>query len=353
MALRLPRFLARSAAPRPTLRDRLRVATAKILPFRRPVAEAPGTDAGRRAIMLGGAATAAVLPLPAFGGGDGGGSHADAYLITLGQAFADAAAKAAAAQADFLDRVHRYTLATPVAPAELARADGTFWTVGLLEQLPAGDATAAALLPSARDHETRDDRIAADVDLTGADQRLRDSAEHALSIGREIADMAAHTLDGLAVKARVLQALGAELAHYPAPKWQAALVTGIADGVVTLAHPASVVTLDADPIYPAIETHRAAYAAWDRVLDVSAKLSADDESDEAEEWRRRDVEHADREMEAFGGLIETVPTTAPGVAALVSYVRTIPAARDHMEVEDMMTLLDTLNTGLARVQAGA
>lgn len=80
MALRLPRFLARSAAPRPTFRERIRSATAKILPFRRSVAEAPGADAGRRAVMLGGAATAVVLPLPAFGGGDGGD---DAQLLAL------------------------------------------------------------------------------------------------------------------------------------------------------------------------------------------------------------------------------------------------------------------------------
>ena len=69
MALKLPR-LPRSLGPAIAARARsLRETTAKVLrlPLR---AERTGTDPARRALMAGSIASAAVVPFPAFGGGD-------------------------------------------------------------------------------------------------------------------------------------------------------------------------------------------------------------------------------------------------------------------------------------------
>jgi hypothetical protein len=112
------------------------------------------------------------------------------------------------------------------------------------------------------------------------------------------------------------------------------------------------VTPDVDPIFAAIERHRAAYAAWDRVLDVSAKLRPDDESPEAEHWRDQDVEHGDAEAAAFADLLATAPTTAAGLRALLDYLPTIPLIReDHLESDDLLTMLGSLSAGFNRALA--
>jgi hypothetical protein len=82
-----------------------------------------------------------------------------------------------------------------------------------------------------------------------------------------------------------------------------------------------------DPIYAAIEKHRAACIVWDAAVDVRASLPEGPEPMTDEQWEERDrlddAEEDAREPLAAAGvdLVTTAPTTLAGIVAAVSYIR--------------------------------
>jgi hypothetical protein len=85
--------------------------------------------------------------------------------------------------------------------------------------------------------------------------------------------------------------------------------------------PARAAALGADPIYAAIERHKAASAVWDAAITIRAKFQ--DASDESKEQADKLQEAAD---EAWGSceqaaidLINTEPTTLAGIVAAIRY----------------------------------
>jgi hypothetical protein len=84
----------------------------------------------------------------------------------------------------------------------------------------------------------------------------------------------------------------------------------------------------ADPIYAAIEKHRAAAAVWDAAVGVRAEFPEGPEPRTDEQWeeldRLDDAEEDAREplVDAGVDLVGTKPTTLAGIIAAVSYIRT-------------------------------
>jgi hypothetical protein len=78
-----------------------------------------------------------------------------------------------------------------------------------------------------------------------------------------------------------------------------------------------------DPIFAAIERHKALYAAFCRALTGMGeceKRSGFADSPELDEWHRRESEACDAEMAAHDEMLATVPTTLAGLLALLRYV---------------------------------
>jgi hypothetical protein len=84
----------------------------------------------------------------------------------------------------------------------------------------------------------------------------------------------------------------------------------------------------ADPIFAAIEKHRAACIVWDAAVDVRACFPEGPEPMTDERWEERDrlddAEEDAREPLADAGvdLVGTKPTTLAGIIAAISYIRT-------------------------------
>jgi hypothetical protein len=82
-----------------------------------------------------------------------------------------------------------------------------------------------------------------------------------------------------------------------------------------------------DPIYAAIERHKAAAAVWDAAVGVRASFPEGPEPMTDEQWEERDRldrrESAAREplVEAGVDLLRTAPATLAGIVAAVSYIR--------------------------------
>lgn len=71
-----------------------------------------------------------------------------------------------------------------------------------------------------------------------------------------------------------------------------------------------------DPIYGAIERHKASNAAFALVLHQEVPNA----SPEYDEWHRRELDAIDAERDACNEMITTAPTTRPGLLALLHYV---------------------------------
>jgi hypothetical protein len=81
----------------------------------------------------------------------------------------------------------------------------------------------------------------------------------------------------------------------------------------------------ADPIFAAIERHKASYAAFSHVLTLKDDFEQqhEDETPEPEqaEWDRREEETCTAEVDACDEMIATGPTTLPGLLALLRYIK--------------------------------
>jgi hypothetical protein len=105
----------------------------------------------------------------------------------------------------------------------------------------------------------------------------------------------------------------------------------IAAGAVAAAIPADARAYPghaADPIYAAIEKHRAACVVWDAAVDVRACFPEGPAPMTDEAWEERcrldDAEEDARDplVDAGVDLVRTAPTTLAGIIAAVSYIRT-------------------------------
>jgi len=83
-----------------------------------------------------------------------------------------------------------------------------------------------------------------------------------------------------------------------------------------------------DPIYAAIERHKAAAVVWDAAVGVRASLPEGPDPMTDEQWEERcrldDAEEDARDplVDAGVDLVGTKPTTLAGIVAAISYVRT-------------------------------
>jgi hypothetical protein len=109
------------------------------------------------------------------------------------------------------------------------------------------------------------------------------------------------------------------------------LLTIAAGGAVAATIPAGARAYSghaADPIFAAIEKHRAAAAVWDAAVGVRASFPEGPEPMTDERWEERDrldaAEEDAREplVDAGVDLVGTKPTTLAGIIAAISYIRT-------------------------------
>src|SRR5450759_99657 len=96
----------------------------------------------------------------------------------------------------------------------------------------------------------------------------------------------------------------------------------------TIAEPATAAAaLPADPIYAAIERHKAACVPWDAAIDGRADFPEDPHPMTDEQWEQRDalddaVDEARVILQQAGlDLINTAPTTATGIATAIRYMQ--------------------------------
>jgi hypothetical protein len=90
-----------------------------------------------------------------------------------------------------------------------------------------------------------------------------------------------------------------------------------------------------DPIFAAIEHHKAVAVAFVAVLDGVSKFQEDKgwaDSPGIEEWRRRECEACDADGVAREKMLATIPTTFAGVLALLRYV--------DQEAEEKLLILE-------------
>lgn len=101
-----------------------------------------------------------------------------------------------------------------------------------------------------------------------------------------------------------------------------------------------------DPIFPAIERHKALNADFSRACRFEPLPTS---TLEHAEWERRELETSDAEREACDELVGTVPTTLAGILALLRYVE-----HEHARGEtflDQDQLEELLSTTADAVQA--
>src|SRR5579864_2069349 len=97
-----------------------------------------------------------------------------------------------------------------------------------------------------------------------------------------------------------------------------AVLAGIA---ASTAMPSALLAMAApDPIYAAIERHKAAGAAWDEVVSVRANY---DEADDDETQRLQDAAAEAWEPceQAAIDLLNTAPTTLAGIVTAIQYIQ--------------------------------
>jgi hypothetical protein len=101
-----------------------------------------------------------------------------------------------------------------------------------------------------------------------------------------------------------------------------------------------------DPVFAAIERHRAAEADWNAKL----RLAAENEA--------AHLEAADAACDFTAGsaqaLLSTAPTTLAGLSTLLAYLPQTQLIRDHgLEHDELHAFLGTLNTSLASIRLEA
>jgi hypothetical protein len=120
--------------------------------------------------------------------------------------------------------------------------------------------------------------------------------------------------------------------------------------------PVAATAMAPDPIFAAIERHKASYVAFGHLLNLKDKF--EDEhgrshaSPEYEEWQRREDEACDAESSATAEMVATVPTTIAGVVALLRYVDEEHARRNELLYDETFEdLISTTAVPLASIGA--
>jgi hypothetical protein len=105
------------------------------------------------------------------------------------------------------------------------------------------------------------------------------------------------------------------------------LLTVAAGGAVAAVISPGLAAPAVDPIYAAIERHRAACVPWDAAIDVRAEFPEGPHPMTDEQWEKRDalddaVDEARVILQQAGlELINTAPTTATGIATAIRYMQ--------------------------------
>jgi hypothetical protein len=120
----------------------------------------------------------------------------------------------------------------------------------------------------------------------------------------------------------------------------------LASPIALVAAPAAALASEPDPIFAAIELHRADTIAFGHFLDLKGKFEEDHEfghSPENDELERREGEGCGANCRLCEDMILTVPTTLAGILALLRYVEAEHARGNEIlsdrEFEQLVTTL--------------
>jgi len=108
---------------------------------------------------------------------------------------------------------------------------------------------------------------------------------------------------------------------------------------------AAVAALEADPIFAAIDAHKAAQAAEDKITSVTCKMVHRPDDLELKVAAAHDVE-----ADAFHDLFQTAPTTAPGRDAWLAYLAEYTdklGAGFYMDGDMFAAFLETVQESVA------
>jgi hypothetical protein len=112
---------------------------------------------------------------------------------------------------------------------------------------------------------------------------------------------------------------------------------------------------EADPIFAAIEHHKASNAAFSHTLHLMGKFEEEHghaDSPEQDEWHRRESASSDVEREACDEMISTVPTSLAGLLALLRYVEAEHARGEKfLDQGALEELVSTTVSALAAIGA--
>jgi hypothetical protein len=110
-----------------------------------------------------------------------------------------------------------------------------------------------------------------------------------------------------------------------------------------------------DPIFAAIERHKALNAAFSHTLHLMGECEKEHghaDSPEHDEWHRREIETCDAEVDACDEMIATAPTTLAGLLALLRYVEQEHARGEKLlDQNGLEELLSATITALGAIGA--
>jgi len=127
---------------------------------------------------------------------------------------------------------------------------------------------------------------------------------------------------------------------------------------IATAAPAIAGLAESDPIFAAIERHKAACLPWDAAINVRAEFPEGPAPMTDEQWEQRDVldeavDDARVTLEKAGlDLIHTAPTTAAGVVAAIRYMQKQMRTDGTYMLYDIEFPFDDLYTGDGGVVLG-
>jgi hypothetical protein len=130
------------------------------------------------------------------------------------------------------------------------------------------------------------------------------------------------------------------------------IVTTVIGAAGLSAIPVAATAMIPDPIYAAIERHKALNAAFRRALTGMGrfeKMNGWADSPERDVWREREIETCDAERGACDEMIATAPTTLAGLLALLRYVEKEKA--EFLDEDALKELLSTTVSALASIGA--
>ncbi|KAA2241144.1 hypothetical protein F0L46_04925 [Salinarimonas soli] len=246
------------------------------------------------------------------------------------------------------------------------------------EPWPEAQARVDEIVAASEQYEADKCRLEDALGLTQAETLSNDLEDEATALRAAISALQASTLDGLLVKARaVVHIYGGAADEYVeavrtilgvgSPGGDMGLTHAILRDLVRLAERAglqperpAVETHNAiwaglaaapkpDPIFAAIEAHKAAEREWLAAVAISSPLREETPDGKVAHARTNNLN--DAEKDALWEMVSTAPTTLAGLTALLAYLPTTQYVSEHnFDGDELNAFLKTLNTSVASIR---